>query len=61
MSGPVPGPGGPDPRPSSGFFRPELCEFIEDVVVGGIRRGGQFVVTIVTVLVVGVIVLVVVV
>ena len=57
MSGPVPGAGSPVQRPSSGFFCPELCEFIEDVGVGGIRRGGPFVVvTIVTVIVVGVIV-----
>ena len=33
MPGPVPGFGGPSPRPSLGFFKPELCEFVGVVVI----------------------------
>ena len=45
MPGPVPGVDDPSPRPSLGFFSPELCEFVRAVVVvvGGIRRGGEFI------------------
>ena len=48
MPGPVPSVDDPSPRPSLGFFSPELCEFVGavvtvvTVVVGGIRRGGEF-------------------
>jgi len=39
MPGPVPGFGGPSPRPSLGFFSPELCEFVACCM----SRGGEFV------------------
>ena len=44
MSGPVPGPGSPSQRLSSLFFRPELCQFVVNVIVVVVwwvrRRGG---------------------
>ena len=56
MPGPVPGVGDPLPRPSLGFFSPELCEFVGavvvvTVVVGGICRGGEFIGAVFTVVV----------
>jgi len=45
MPDPVPGVDDPSPRPSLGFFSPELCEFVRAVVVVVVckRRGGEFV------------------
>jgi len=46
MPGPVPGFGGPSPRPSLGFFSPELCQFVVNVgvvvVAWWVGRGGAF-------------------
>ena len=61
MPGPVPGFGGPSPRPSLGFFKPELCEFVGVVVVVTVgaccmSRGGEFVGAVVVVTVVGAVV-----
>ena len=44
MPGPVPGTGGPSPRPSLGILSPELCDFIVTVVIVAcwMGRGGAF-------------------
>ena len=57
MPGPVPGFGSPSPRPSLGFFKPELCEFVGVVVVVTVvaccmSRGGEFVGAVVVVTVI---------